>query len=61
MLTRCPEQTPNQVYIDVESHEMVDVIDSKVMPRGSAISDMPSKGYNEKSSKLSAANTSGSL
>ncbi|TFK80202.1 hypothetical protein K466DRAFT_605531 [Polyporus arcularius HHB13444] len=58
---RVSMMTPNQVYIDVESHEMVDVIDSKVMPRGSAISDMPSRGYNEKSSKLSAANTSGCL
>ena len=49
---------PNQVYIDVESHEMVDVIDAKVMPPESALSGMPSRAYNEKSGKLSA---SGSL
>ncbi|KAI0769909.1 hypothetical protein C8Q74DRAFT_857789 [Fomes fomentarius] len=53
--------TPNQVYIDVESHEMVDVIDSKVMPPGSTLSAMP-KAYSEKSGRLSTGNTSnGSL
>ena len=40
---------------------MVDVIDTKVMPPESALSGMPSRGYNEKSSKLGSANTSGSL
>lgn len=54
-------QTPNQVYIDVESHEMVDVIDTKTVPSDSAIGAMPSRMYSEKGGKLSAAGTSDSL
>ena len=54
-------QTPNQVYIDVESHEMVDVIDAKVMPPEATLSGIPSKVYNEKSGRLSATNTTGSI
>ena len=47
-------QTPNQVYIDVESHEMVDVIDAKsCYPHETA---MRNPAYSEKSGKLSAAN-----
>ena len=45
-------QPPNQVYIDVESHEMVDVLDAKMLPARAGIASMPTKQFNEKSGKL---------
>ncbi|KAH9851512.1 hypothetical protein C2E23DRAFT_829440 [Lenzites betulinus] len=58
---RVSTMTPNQVYIDVESHEMVDVIDTKGYPSDHAIGAMPGRGYSEKGGKLSAAGTSDSF
>ncbi|EJF57076.1 hypothetical protein DICSQDRAFT_92661 [Dichomitus squalens LYAD-421 SS1] len=52
---------PNQVYIDVESHEMVDVIDGKVLPGGAPLASMPSRAYSEKGGRLSAPNRSDSF
>ncbi|KAI1794885.1 hypothetical protein LXA43DRAFT_91467 [Ganoderma leucocontextum] len=43
---------PNQVYIDVESHEMVDVLDAKMLPAGAGLASMPTKQFNEKAGKL---------
>ena len=45
-------QPPNQVYIDVESHEMVDVLDAKMLPAGTTIASMPTKQFSEKRGKL---------
>ena len=44
-------QTPNQVYIDVESHEMVDVIDAKACYPTDPDRAAP---FSEKGGKLSA-------
>ncbi|KAH9933207.1 uncharacterized protein BXZ73DRAFT_101169 [Epithele typhae] len=56
---RVSQMTPNQVYIDVESHEMVDVIDTKgCYPPEPALR---THTYSEKSGKLSAANTVNSV
>ena len=57
----CREQTPNQVYIDVESHEMVDVIDTKTLRAETALDSMPNRPYSEKHGRLSAAATADSL
>ncbi|KAI0632408.1 hypothetical protein C8Q77DRAFT_1159036 [Trametes polyzona] len=58
---RVSMMTPNQVYIDVESHEMVDVIDTKGLPGDSAMDSMPGRLYSEKGGKLAAGSTSDSL
>ncbi|OSD07502.1 hypothetical protein PYCCODRAFT_1463746 [Trametes coccinea BRFM310] len=58
---RVSMMTPNQVYIDVESHEMVDVIDTKTLRSIEAMDHNQSRAYSEKDGKLCAATTSDSL
>lgn len=58
-LTVALSQTPHQVFIDVESHEMVDVIDMDRDMKSPSPSPAraPSRPYLEKGGKLTAANT----
>ncbi|OJT08158.1 hypothetical protein TRAPUB_954 [Trametes pubescens] len=57
---RVSMMTPNQVYIDVESHEMVDVIDTKTLP-SDRMDSMPRRHYSEKGGKLCVAGASDSF
>ncbi|KAL1950417.1 hypothetical protein VTO73DRAFT_5541 [Trametes versicolor] len=57
---RVSMMTPNQVYIDVESHEMIDVIDTKTLP-SDRMDSMPRRHYSEKGGKLSVAGASDSF